>query len=56
MVYYNIIVLVVVARLKEVLIYLLFKFTEKHDKDHEPNNKADTHTHTHAPQMYTPMY
>ena len=30
----------------------LFKFTEKHDKNHETNNKA----HTHAPRMYTPMY
>ena len=30
----------------------LFKFTEKHDKDHETDNKA----HTQAPRMYTPKY
>ena len=33
-------------------IVVFFKFTEKHDKNHETNDKA----HTHTPRMYTPKY
>ena len=49
-------VVVIVVEVEEVVVILLvkqqFKFTEKHDKNYETNNKA----HTHAPRMYTPMY
>jgi len=42
------------CKFKDTTTTTMFKFTEKHDKNHETNDKA--HTHTHAPRMYTPMY
>jgi len=39
------------CKFKDTTTTTMFKFTEKHDKNHETNDKA--HTHTRTKNVYT---